>query len=304
MLSSRFVRFVPFAFLNMTRPWNKADMPKAATTPDAGINILFPSHANSSTNKDGTNEKDEMGPQMPGSADGVDVSNQKPRHRFLSRAEWVVLAHGVGAVSDSEQHQLVHPTHWWWPPKGMISGLYKSVVLERTKSLYLFHTASICRWTLMIAQLLIGAALTALGPQSMKDGTPITVLGAVNTTIAGLLALLHNSGLPDRFRHNQAEFEGLEDHIRELLDTGLVPADKTIDQVLAECFDIFQEAKATVQANMPVTYNPGQGLKGARQSCVIPQRSPSVQPVAANSRPRSTPGPEKTERGSSSGAGV
>lgn len=115
-------------------------------------------------------------------------------------------------------------------------------------------------------QLLLGAALTALGPQAFQDGAPITVLGAINTITAGLLALLHNSGLPDRYRYNGAEFEELEDHIREILDTSLARADQALDQILANCFDRFQDAKATVQANMPVTYNSKQTLQveGAR----------------------------------------
>ena len=116
----------------------------------------------------------------------------------------------------------------------------------------------------MIIQIFIGAALTALGPQSFNRATPITVLGATNTIIAGLLALLHNSGLPDRYRYNMAEFAQLEDHIRELLDSGLVPADRAIDQVLADCFDRLQDAKATVEANMPVTYNSKQNNSGSQ----------------------------------------
>lgn len=127
--------------------------------------------------------------------------------------------------------------------------------MERVKSLYLFHAASMSRWMLMIVQLLIGASLTALGSQSPRDGTPITILGATNTIVAGLLALLHNSGLPDRYRYNMVEFAKLEDHIRQLLDTGLAPVDQKIDQILSHCFDQLQDAKATVQANMPVTYN-------------------------------------------------
>lgn len=275
----------------MTNAHDMSDGPTMRSTVNPGATLSVSSHGYPDATKDLSNQNDGLGPKTPGSSEG-EVSNQTQRHRFLSRAEWVVLAHGVGAVSDAEQHQLVHPTHWWWPPRGMVGGLYKSVVLERTKFLYLYHIASICRWTLMIAQLLIGAALTALGPQSLEDGTPITVLGAVNTINAGLLALLHNSGLPDRYRYNKAEFEGLEDHIRELLDTGLVPADKAIDQVLAECFDVFQEAKSTVKANMPVTYNPGLGLKDVRQSS--PLRSRSHRQLGESST-RSTLGAEKTD---------
>jgi hypothetical protein len=106
----------------------------------------------------------------------------------------------------------------------------------------------------MLLQLFIGATLTALGSMSFKQGTPITILGAANTIIAGLLAFLQNSGLPDRYRYDKSEFEALEDHIKEILDSGIAPADQTTDQILAECFDLYQDAKATVCANLPANY--------------------------------------------------
>lgn len=119
------------------------------------------------------------------------------------------------------------------------------------------------------------------------------MLGAVNTIIAGLLALLHNSGLPDRYRYDMTEFEQLEDHIRELLDTGLAPADRAIDQILAECFDLYTEAKLTVQANMPVTYNSRNALQKVRQSAIMLPSGP--QPAAdREALPRMTLGGEKT----------
>ena len=144
---------------------------------------------------------------------------------------------------------------------------------RRTVSFYSYHFASTIRWVLLILQLILGASLTALGSMSYKDGTPITVLGAANTVIAGLLALLHNSGLPDRYRYDKAEFEQVEDHIRELLTTGLVRADKSVNDVLAECYDMYHHAKTTVEANMPAAYIPSQAVPvGKRVFPMIAQK--------------------------------
>lgn len=137
--------------------------------------------------------------------------------------------------------------------------------MQRAKCFYLFHTTSIFRWGLLIVQLFIGASLTALGPFSFRNGAPITVLGAANTIIAGLLALLHNSGLPDRFRHDMLEFERVEDHVREILEGRLAPVDQDLDQILFECFDMFSEAKATVADNLPATYNSRKSFQPVRQ---------------------------------------
>jgi hypothetical protein len=127
----------------------------------------------------------------------------------------------------------------------------------------------------MLLQLFIGATLTALGSMSFSQGTPITILGAANTVIAGLLAFLQNSGLPDRYRYDKSEFEALEDHIKEILDSGIAPADQTADQILAECFDLYQDAKATVSANLPANYmQPRNAKQAGQRSGGLVQTSP------------------------------
>ncbi len=40
------------------------------------------------------------------------------------------------------------------------------------------------------------------------------VLAAINTVVAGLLALMHNSGLPDRYRMNKVQFAIVEDFLK------------------------------------------------------------------------------------------
>ncbi|PFH59471.1 hypothetical protein XA68_12280 [Ophiocordyceps unilateralis] len=205
------------------------------------------------------------------------------RHRFLTSAEWTTIATGIGGVSDVEGHKPVHPTSSLWPPRGMPRGL-------------------VVRWGLMVGQLLIGAAVTSLGPMSMKDGTPITILGAINTVVAGLLALLHNSGLPDRYRYDMAQFEELEDRIKEVLDSGIAPIDMTTDQVLAECFDLFRMAKATVTANMPVSYNAGKLLQSSAGSAEPKAPGPMAEPGMSASAPRTSAAAASAARMSASAA--
>ncbi|KAG6226890.1 hypothetical protein E4U26_002053 [Claviceps purpurea] len=104
-------------------------------------------------------------------------------------------------------------------------------------------------------EILLGAALTALGSMSLEDGKPITILGAANTVIAGVLALFHNSGIPNRYWNNMAEFEDIEDHIKEMLDSGIVPTGQSAPQALAECFDYFRDAKVSIVVNLSANYS-------------------------------------------------
>ena len=69
----------------------------------------------------------------------------------------------------------------------------------------------------MVVQVMIGAVLTALGSLPQREATLITTLAAVNTVGAGLIALMHNSGLPDRYRMDKAQFVQVEDYIRVCL---------------------------------------------------------------------------------------
>jgi hypothetical protein len=200
---------------------------------------------------------------------------QHVRHRQMTPAEWIRVARGVGAFQeDGEDHTIVHPTCWYWPPKGLPQGLYRDTIMEKTKNLYQYHVLASIRWALMILQIILGAILTALGSMSSTKGTPITLLAALNTVDAGLLALMHNSGVPERFRSNRVEFSKVEDAImastphcrmgwhlanlcaflQEILDTGVIEWDQTVDETLLDCFDKFQCAKASVNANMPSTY--------------------------------------------------
>ncbi|KJZ79824.1 hypothetical protein HIM_00538 [Hirsutella minnesotensis 3608] len=259
---------------NQHKPSDLPVLPPIPVVSDAGSISKDPAPAKSGGH-------DEIPQEIPGRSSNASYqahgNHHLPRHRFLTPSERTIVAKAVGGVRDPEDQRTIHPTSWWWPPSGMPRGLYRDIVTCKSKFYFIFHTISIVRWSLMVSQLLIGAALTSLGSMSMKDGTPITTLGAVNTIIAGLLALLHNSGLPDRYRYDMAQFEELEDQIKELLDSGIAPADQTTDQILAECFDSFREAKATVTANMPVNYNSRKTLQaGNAEQVVLLPSAPQV----------------------------
>ncbi|KAJ3475653.1 hypothetical protein NLG97_g9384 [Lecanicillium saksenae] len=197
---------------------------------------------------------------------------------------------GIGGIKDLEQLRPVHPFTWWWPPRGMPNGLYRDVVAKRTKCMALFYGATLMQWLFMLLQLCISAVLTALGSIATKDGTPITVLGAVNTVSAGILAFLHNSGIPDRYRKDMEELREVEDHIKELLDSGIAPAEMSLEQIIAECFDLYQDAKATIGANLPDNYRTRQTTPVRRQ----PPGPPQLKPGDAGDASASGSGPDNS----------
>ncbi|KAK4157325.1 hypothetical protein C8A00DRAFT_40290 [Chaetomidium leptoderma] len=198
-------------------------------------------------------------------------------HRFLSPTEWARVAHGIGAIREGEEHQVVHPTCWYWPPKGLPDGLYRDVVQQRAKYALGFQLMSTLHWILMILQVMVGAVLTALGSLPMREATPITTLAAINTVGAGLIALMHNSGLPDRYRMDKSQFIQAEDYIKEVLDTGIVEAQQQVEDVLNECYMRFQTARATVLSNKPEVYT-SSPAGGKNNFMACPQPSLHVNP--------------------------
>ncbi|KAI1410806.1 hypothetical protein F5Y13DRAFT_166863 [Hypoxylon sp. FL1857] len=182
----------------------------------------------------------------------------KVAYRLLSHAEWVQFCRGIGVFRDDESEEVIRPTSRWWPPKGFRDGLYQDVLTEKTKFTYWFHCVGVVTWVLMLLQIAMSAVLTALGSvttsSTAKDGTAITSIAAVNTCVGGILALLHNSGLPDRYRSDRNEFYKLEEHLKSIVDTALVPTDQDINEVLAGCYDMFRDARQTVQNNIPASY--------------------------------------------------
>ncbi|KAI0172280.1 hypothetical protein GGR52DRAFT_463329 [Hypoxylon sp. FL1284] len=194
-------------------------------------------------------------------------SNENIAYRVLSHDEWLQFCRGVGVFKDDESQQIVRPTSRWWPPNGFRDGLYQDVLSEKTKFSYRFRVVGTVTWALMLIQIAMGAVLTALGSLPSEYGTAITSIAAVNTCVGGTLALLHNSGIPDRYRKNSNEFYKIEEHLKAIVDTGVVPADQDLSEVLASCFDMFMDARQTVQNNDPSSYATAPG-KAAPQNVV------------------------------------
>ncbi|ORY62920.1 uncharacterized protein BCR38DRAFT_315660, partial [Pseudomassariella vexata] len=176
--------------------------------------------------------------------------------RLLSEDEWVQFCRGVGVFKDNdESHTVIRPKAWYWPVKGFPDGLYQDVLWGKVKSNYWYHILSTIRWTLMILQIAMNAVLTALGSFATNSGTAITVVAAVNTCMSSILALMHNSGLPDRYRSDRNEFYKLEQHMKEIIDARLVtPPEVTVMDVMADCFHRFNNARQTVENNIPSSY--------------------------------------------------
>lgn len=132
------------------------------------------------------------------------ISERPPSVSRLSPTDHSIICQAIGALTDDENHKICHPRSYIYPPKGLPRGLYKDVIRSRTLAQYeycrycspfrdfntmLLSTHPILSYVVemlaeqslthpppdftsllftcaLILQLLLGAALTALGSTS------------------------------------------------------------------------------------------------------------------------------------------
>ena len=85
------------------------------------------------------------------------------------------------------------------------TGIYATVVDKEIKSKKSYKYFSLLINSCLGLQILVAAALTALGASNGSHAT-VTVFGAINTAIAGFLTYLNGSGLPNRLKYFQHEW--------------------------------------------------------------------------------------------------
>lgn len=125
----------------------------------------------------------EEGEAYPDVHNGVD--NRNPSDKLKTFRDLV----GINPILDSSASALPRPAQ--------NQGTYRRLVDAEFKSRIQYYASASLINVCLLGQIVIAAALTALGA---SDGShiAITVLGAVNTVIAGGMTYLKGQGLPDR----------------------------------------------------------------------------------------------------------
>lgn len=116
-------------------------------------------------------------------------------------------------------------------------GIYRSVLAQRRRKARTHHALGAVLYCMHFLQIVLAAVLTALGPNAKRYEVPITVLGAVNTVTAGVLAVFKGSGMIERLARDEVEFKKVQDWIEEteaLLAVGIVGRNRKEVGVLVE----------------------------------------------------------------------
>ncbi|KAK4110227.1 hypothetical protein N656DRAFT_714092 [Canariomyces notabilis] len=137
-------------------------------------------------------------------------------------------------------------------------GIYAAALRAQRRKKLMYRLIGFLIYVCHFAQIIIGASLTALGPSAGDHVIAITLLGAINTVVAGVLALIKGQGLPDRLYHDQAEYRKLQDWIEQteaLLAVGVIGRNrKEVGLLVQVAFKKYNAAKECEESNTPENY--------------------------------------------------
>lgn len=108
-------------------------------------------------------------------------------------------------------------------------GIYGTVLRQERRQRLLHHAVGGMVWGCHGLQIVLGATLACLGLNAQGNAAAITVLGAANTVVAGVLALVKGKDLPERLGRAEADFRQLKVWIEEtesLLALGVIGSDR------------------------------------------------------------------------------
>ncbi|KAK5653925.1 hypothetical protein OQA88_7850 [Cercophora sp. LCS_1] len=147
------------------------------------------------------------------------------------------------------------------------TGMYAATLKEQREKKLAYNLIQFMVYASHFLQIIVGASLTALGPSAGDHTITITILGATNTVVAGVLALVKGQGLPERLRQDRAEFRKLQDWIEQteaLLAVGVIGKDrKEVGLLVQIAFVKYNAAKASEENNIPENYIRERGDDGA-----------------------------------------
>lgn len=130
-------------------------------------------------------------------------------------------------------------------------GIYKRVVDEESKAHLGFLLTTYIVNSFFLLQIILGAALTALGAAG-GPSIAVTVLGATNTIVAGILTYLKGQGLPARLEQATHLLRTLREHTEER-ERELTEPDSLldVDEVVQSIVQMYKEVRQTAQDNAP-----------------------------------------------------
>ena len=133
-------------------------------------------------------------------------------------------------------------------------GIYPRVIQEESKARLQYHLLSFIIDSCLLLQIIIAAALTALGA-SRSSHVIVTIFGALNTVIAGILSFTKGQGLPNRLRKYQNALRRVREYIEQRERDFRQPDNKrNLDHEIQTVLEMYEAVRQTDEDNDPDAY--------------------------------------------------
>ncbi|KAL9036068.1 MAG: hypothetical protein Q9180_004510 [Flavoplaca navasiana] len=158
-------------------------------------------------------------------------------------------------------------------------GIYTRIIHEEISAKRQFFFAASIINICYFGQICIAAALTALGA-SGSSNIAVTVLGATNTVLAGILTYLKGQGLPNRLRMYWTGLrkcrEFMEEKERVVAAEGwgwghVEEEGIDVDEVIDVCVKMYHDVRQNAEDNTPDTFLP---MKGSSAKALANNQAP------------------------------
>ncbi|KAH8590556.1 hypothetical protein B0O99DRAFT_479740, partial [Bisporella sp. PMI_857] len=138
-------------------------------------------------------------------------------------------------------------------------GLYAEIISIQKWKKREFRLIEALFYLALGTEIVIGATLASLGTSSSIHPRAITILGIINTSLAGLLALFKGQGLPDRLRKDGFEMRKVQDYIEEIETRVCLMGDEDfnddeLERVMQVVYAKYNAARDTAELNRPDNY--------------------------------------------------
>lgn len=132
-------------------------------------------------------------------------------------------------------------------------GIYTRVVQSERKAGLNHSRFGLLVNCCLALQVVVGAFITALGAAKGSHKV-VTVFGALNTIVAGILTYLKGSGLPDKFKFCKEEWRQLREHVEQReREFCLVGCRLDVQEEMLLIEDMYRQVKAKLEG----THTPG-----------------------------------------------
>ena len=138
-------------------------------------------------------------------------------------------------------------------------GVYKRIVDAERGARHQYYSVACLINACLLLQIIFASALTALGASGSSHVT-ITIFGALNTVIAGLLSFTKGQGLPNRHRQYQNTLRKVREYIEQReREFGQLDCMNDLQEEIKTIVTMYNSARENDENNDPSVYQPPAG---------------------------------------------